>query len=270
MEIARVGAHVHKSATCRPSDPWDSDANVYFHGASQEVGIRRRLLLIRARSIWGRLVRAWAQVPDSILVAERVECDYGDAMGVCVARIVMQPLEVPSLFPRCGAPEITTRACAHVVRRVAHALNYLHHHGVLHFDVACENIGLWRDGDFESAVLYDFTHSRPFGTTLMEGEHSRMAYASYFEADGALLLPRVDFHQLFYSVARLLLGRLPWEDFLDDERRVVEAKHNFKPGHPFLDRLWSALAGMGHVFPSHVAESDAYAAHIEEVCASTQ
>lgn len=248
MEILRVDGRVHKVAQRSLIDTQDSSAESAVLGARTEVRIRGRLLLTRSRSLWGRLLRGWWQIPDSILIAEHVEYNEPRDSPVQVARIVMQPLAVPQLSSLCGQPHLTTKACATIVRRVTLALNYLHRHNTIHFDVACENIGLLHEGDFDSAVLYDFTHSRPAGLLLMDGEHSRLAYASLRESHGATLRPRIDFDQLYFCAARLLLGRLPWERILsidDDNARewlVREAKLDFAPEHAFLVKFKAALS----------------------------
>lgn len=272
MEIVRVDGEVHKVAQRKATDSWATKAGNSLLGARTEVSIRQQLLLTQPRSFWERFLRAWRRVPDSILMAERVEYDESRDSGAQVARIVMQPLAVPELSSLCGQPDMTTEACAAIVRRVTLALNFLHHHHTIHFDVACENIGLLREGDYSSAVLYDFTHSRPTWHILMDGEHSRLKYASLWESGGSELRPRIDFEQLFYCAVRLVHGQLPWDHLLtiedDDgrERLVTKAKLEFAPHHAFLVEFKGALRTTipGHVTPA--SESNIFTSRILAAC----
>lgn len=150
--------------------------------------------------------------------------------------------------------------------RVMGGLRYLHAHGVVHMDVACENIGL-RDGTPESAVLFDFTSIREIGTPPT-GSVPRLVYGSLDEHPPWTVTTGIlDFDKPIIVLVRLVEGRLPWEDLVrePDEERLVDlvhaSKRSFVPRTGFGRELWSAMLRL-----RSVAKLDAALERILRTC----
>lgn len=200
-----------------------------------ELVWRRRLHLVRNTLLSKISSRFWYRVPDTLLPVQRVFIEYGRGDDLARVELGMHRLTVPQVSDNPGS--WTPHNVAVLGTRILEALRYIHSCGVIHMDVACENIGL-RDGTAHSAVLFDFTSIERKGTPL-EGTIPRLTYGSIDEHNpdpDSRWTGVLDFDKLVIVLVRLLEGPLPWEydveeDDHDIDARVLSAKINFDPAH---------------------------------------
>lgn len=182
------------------------------------------------------------RVPQSLFPISQYILQYNKQEELVAIGMKMKYLKVPDISD--GPGSWSTRDAATIGICIIDALRYIHSYGVVHMDVACENIGLCNTSS-KSAVLYDFESIERKGSFVSE-TMPRLTYGSLDEHDCNTRITGVlDFDKLVMVLIRLIEGPLPWERFSQDTPDLYDCvyseKINFCPKTKLGNKLWTAM-----------------------------
>lgn len=126
--------------------------------------------------------------------------------------LVMEYIPGPSLADMMASGPVPPRDLMRIGHRAAEGLKAAHDHGVLHRDIAPDNI-LLREGHPEQATLIDFgiaKDQRPdAGTIIGGGFAGKYEYASLEQIDGVDIDARTDIYALGATLLAAARGEVP-------------------------------------------------------------
>ncbi len=209
----------------------------------------------RARFIREADVASRLQHPNVVSIYSRGETDDGQLW------IAMQYIDGTDADDALRAGKMTPMRAVHIVSEVAQALDYAHHHNVVHRDVKPANFLLSGDGGGpERVLLGDFGIARAIddvGLTVTGSVIATMAYAAPEVLAGGPFDGRADVYSLGCSLFRLLTGKTPFAGAGANGPAAVMMAHLHQPPPRVTDRVPGLPPAMDSVIGIALAKQPA-------------